>query len=239
MGGYLAENVERWSRGYAAESVDHPVFRFYGRILKVDGPASGKLLDFGCGQGSAVGFFTGKGYDAYGVDVSEPDLAAACSRFPELADRFALIDPKPAATAVYYGGGFDVISAIQVLYYLNESDFEVRVANLHDQLAPGGLFYATMMGTESWYYERSEPAGEGLRRVELPERIGGGHEYVLFTESTEQLLERFAAFAPLHVGFYSEAFRSDEGKGFHYTFVGRRRGSGERVQAEAAATILA
>jgi len=217
---YLAQNVERWSRGYDAENVDAPVFRFYGRVLKVDGPTSGALLDFGCGQGAAVGFFNRKGYDAYGVDISAADLAVAGERFG--ADRFQQIDPKPSPDDVWFGGKFDVIVNVQSLYYLGETAMQARLRSLHAQLARDGIFYATMMGTESWYYDRSEPSEDGMRAVTLPDRVGTGVEHILFTESEEQLCERFAMFEPLHVGFYSEAYRSDEGRGFHYTFVGRR-----------------
>lgn len=31
---YLDKNKEYWEKGYDAVNVDHPVFRFYGRILK-------------------------------------------------------------------------------------------------------------------------------------------------------------------------------------------------------------
>jgi SAM-dependent methyltransferase len=219
---YLEQNVERWSRGYDAENVDSPVFRFYGRILQVDGPRTGKLLDFGCGQGSAVGFFNRKGYDAYGVDVSEADLSVASKRFGD--DRFQRIEPAPRAEDVWFGGDFDVIINIQSLYYLGEAAMQTRLASLYAQLLPGGVFYATMMGAQSWYYDRSEPSDDGMRAVTLPDRVGPGVEHVLFTESEDQLRQRFSMFEPLHVGFYSEAYRSDEGRGFHYTFVGRYRG---------------
>lgn len=221
--GYLEENLAYWSRGYPAENVDHPVFRFYGRILKHDGPTAGRLLDFGCGQGSAVAFFDAKGYEAYGVDISDPDLAAARERFPQLATRFGRIDPRPSRDDRWFGGNFDVVTAIQSLYYLGERDLRERLRSLSDQLCPGGLFYATMIGTRSWYHDLSEPAGDGMRRVVLPGGRLEGSQVCLFTDSEEQLLDRFAMFEPRHVGFYSEKFRSDEGPGFHYTFVGIKR----------------
>jgi SAM-dependent methyltransferase len=224
MDEYLSGNAEYWSHGYSAENVDHPVFRFYGRILKVDGPTSGRLLDFGCGEGSAVAFFAAKGYEAYGVDISETDLASARSRFPALAERFEAIEPKPSRTDRFFGGGFDVITSIQVLYYLNDDDLQERLWSLHEQLAADGVFYATMMGTKSWYWELSEESSGGMRKATLPAaRLGGGAQYVNFVASEEELCAKFPMFEPVHVGFYSEKFRSDEGPGFHFTFVGRKR----------------
>lgn len=220
---YLDETVSYWSRGYDAENVDAPAFRFYGRILKPFGPREGKLLDFGCGAGAALRFFLSKGYDAYGVDISEVDLATARTRDPEHADRYLQIDPVPKADDVFFGGDFDIVMSVQVLYLMGAEDLQTRLESLHAQLKPDGIFYATMMGTQSWWYGVSKPFEHGTRRVELPESHGGGATAVLFTESEEQLLERFSMFEPLHVGFYSERFRADEGPGFHYTFVGRPR----------------
>lgn len=220
---YLDETVSYWSRGYDAENVDAPAFRFYGRILKPFGPREGKLLDFGCGRGAALRFFLAKGFDAYGVDISAVDLDAARQADPASADRFLQIDPTPKADDVWFGGDFDVVMSVQVLYLMGEDDMMTRLESLHGQLKPGGIFYATMMGSQSWWYGVSEPFEHGTRRVTLPESHGGGSTAVLFTDSEEQLVERFSMFEPLHVGFYSEKFRADEGPGFHYTFVGRRR----------------
>jgi cyclopropane fatty-acyl-phospholipid synthase-like methyltransferase len=223
MANYLEENRSYWSRGYAADNVDAPAFRFYGRILKNFGPHEGRLLDFGCGAGAALRFFLDKGYDSYGVDISDTDLATARERDPAHADRYLQIDPAPSADDTWFGGDFDIVMSIQVLYLLGEQDMQTRLESLHAQLKPGGIFYATMMGSKSWWYGVSEPIEQGMRRVTLPESHGGGSTAVLFTDSEEQLLERFSMFEPLHVGFYSEKFRADEGPGFHYSFVGRRR----------------
>ena len=77
---YLDKNREYWEKGYDAANVDHPVFRFYGRILKPEFHMGGnheRLVDFGCGTGSAVDFFTMHGFHASGVDISETDITTA------------------------------------------------------------------------------------------------------------------------------------------------------------------
>ncbi len=225
---YLAGNLAYWSQGYEADNVDHPVFRFYGRILKVDwgldGSGGERLLDFGCGGGAAVNFFAQRGFDAYGVDMSETDLERARGLYPDLRDRFLRIDPKPRRADVWFGGDFKVITSIQALYYLANTDLETRLWSLYEQLDDDGVFYATMIGTESSYYEGSRPAEDGLREVRLQTpRIKIEDYYVNFVSSHEEVAEKFHMFEPVHEGFYSEKFRSDEGKGFHFLFVGRKR----------------
>jgi len=64
MENYLQKNSEYYQKGYDAENVESYVFRFYGRILKhdfkMDGTNNEKILDFGCGGGSALKFLNRK-----------------------------------------------------------------------------------------------------------------------------------------------------------------------------------
>ena len=97
MKDYLKSNKDHWKKGYEADNVESQVFRTYGTIfhddLGLDGSGGEKLLDYGCGQGAAVRFFGAKGFDVYGVDISETDIARAKEKYPECADHFAVIDP--------------------------------------------------------------------------------------------------------------------------------------------------
>ncbi len=231
---YREANERYWARGYSAENVDAPVFRFYGRILVpdfgMDGSRGERLLDFGCGQAASVAFFRRKGFDAYGVDISEVDLATALERWPDLRDRLARIDPDPRRNGTYFGGGFDVVISTQALYYLPESDLRVCLEGLYDQMNPGAVFYATMiasqaLGITTEYFEQSSPASDGMREVSLTNaRYALANYYVTFTESEAHLVERFSMFEPRHVGFYFDKLRGDEGLGIHYTFVGTKPG---------------
>jgi len=87
---YLEENKRRFDIGYHSPNVDHPVFRFYGRILsarhKLTGENGERILDFGCGQGAAVNYFHMLGFKAFGVDISEADLTCgegSVSAYPQ------------------------------------------------------------------------------------------------------------------------------------------------------------
>ncbi len=74
-------NVSYWQGRYFAPNVESFIFRFYGRILKfdfgLDGSQHQKVFDFGCGEGGALHFFEKQGFDVYGVDIAENDLAIA------------------------------------------------------------------------------------------------------------------------------------------------------------------
>jgi SAM-dependent methyltransferase len=227
MTDYLAGQEQYYKQGYEAENVESWVFRTYGRVFKsqfgMDGSHGERMLDFGCGQGAAVRFFASKGFDAYGVDISQPDIARAIEIAPRLKDHFAVIPPKPSPDDRFFGGHFDLVISIQTLYLLNDVDLPVRIRSLYEMLKPGGLIFVSMMGTGHHYYGRSTPAASGMRRVSFKtERITVDDLYVNFTHSEEELLSRFAMFQRVHLGYYDLKYREDEGGSFHYTFVGRK-----------------
>ena len=227
MSDYLEAQDRYYKPGYDAENVESWVFRTYGRVFKaqfgMDGSKHEKMLDFGCGQGAAVRFFDSKGFDAYGVDISERDIARAREIMPHIKDHFAVISPKPKRDNVFFGGGFDLVISIQTLYLLNNDDLQTLIESLYAQMKPGGLIFASMMGPGHHYYGRSVEAENGMRKVDFQtERLTVRDYYVNFTHSEEELLNRFAMFRRVHVGYYDLKYREDEGGSFHYTFIGQK-----------------
>ena len=223
---YLQGNDEYWQQGYEGENVESFVFRAYGRILKHELGLSGengeRMLDFGCGDGAALSFFDRKGFDVYGVDISRPAIEGCRRRMPHIADHFEMIDPKPGLDDRFFSGGYDLVLGIQSLYLLNPSDLEVRLLSLKKQMKPGGVIYATMMGTRCWYYKYAKPFEDGTHLVELESPRLKTHDYYMtFTESEEDLIQKFHMFEKLHVGYYDACYREDEGSEFHWIFIGR------------------
>lgn len=223
--GYTNANREYWEeKEYNRPNVDHDVFRFFGLILGPDfgywGNEGEKLLDFGCGQAASTNFFHEKGFEVRGVDVSESELAKARERYPDISDRLQHVEPNPSASDEFFGGEFDVILALQSLYYYDDSDLATRLRSLYRNLKDGGVFYATMCGTRHELYSHSEEASNGLRKVTRQD--SEQPVYMNFTESEEALIDKFDLFEPVHVGFYNFRFRSDSGESFHYTFVGQK-----------------
>jgi SAM-dependent methyltransferase len=224
---YLQSNQAYWEKGYHAPNVDHCVFRFFGRILKPDFrlPQNHEsLLDFGCGQGAAVNYFCLNGFNAFGTDISHADIGVAQARYPHIASRFSTCALQPAANPRYGPqDAYRVITAIQSLYYFSRDHFAEVMAKLYAQLEPGGVFFATMMGTQSKeYYDNSSPTDDPwLRRVAFDSpRFQVRDYFMFFIEDEADLKAKFRMFRPVHVGYYAAKFRSDEGDGLHFTFCG-------------------
>lgn len=227
MDQYLEKNKEHYEQGYNAECVDHCVFRVYGSILRddfgIDGSKGERVLDFGCGQGTHVNYFRSKGFDAYGVDISDHDLGMAAKRYPALASKFQKIDPKPKATDRFFDKDFDIVVGIQSYYFLSPTDMQTRLRSIYNQMKPGAIFYATMMGRDSFYWENAKPVGDDLYVVNVKyKRIEIKNLYMTFVSDEDDLKRKFKMFKPAHIGFYNARFRSDEGCYFHYTFIGHK-----------------
>ena len=224
---YLAGNNEYWQKPYTADNVESFVFRVYGRILKyelgITGEKGEKLLDFGCGEGANLSYFNRLGFDVYGVDISRPAIDKCKERMPHIADHFKIVEPEASENDIFFDNvKYDVVIAIQSLYYYSPKDLEKRLFSLKNQMKPGGVLYATMMGTKCWYYENSKPCDNGMRVVNIHSpRLNANDYYVTFTETKEDLLEKFSMFKKLHIGFYDACYREDEGSDFHWIFIGQ------------------
>ncbi len=228
MNDYLSKNYEYWSKGYEAGNVESHVFRMFGRILRyefgMDGTKHEKTLDFGCGQAATSFFFKRNGFDVYGVDISDKDIEVAKRAMPDISSHFLTIPSKPDIDDMFFGGNFDLITAVQSLYYLNNEDLKIRLNSFDKMLKTDGLVYFTMMGKKHYMFEYAIPAEGGLWKVDfdLP-RLSAKDYFLQFIDSESELIEKFNIFEPIHIGYYDHKLRSDENSGFHFTFFGRKR----------------
>jgi SAM-dependent methyltransferase len=104
---------------------------FYGKYTDALRPrkAGGRVLDVGCGVGQVVGALTREGIEAYGVDVSEPNL----ERARKFSDRCTLYDGRRLP---FPDRHFDSVGALNVLEHVDEP--EAFLAELVRVTAPGG-----------------------------------------------------------------------------------------------------
>ena len=83
---FTEKTASYWSKGYYSPNVDSYVFRFYGRILKPEfnlpkPNLKSSIIDFGCGQGAAVNYFSKLGFNCVGLDANMNDLNVAKKKF--------------------------------------------------------------------------------------------------------------------------------------------------------------
>ena len=236
MSNYLKANCDYWSQAvYDNPNPESYVFRIYGRVLQhqfgLPGDRSPKLLDFGCGSGGSLRFFDDRGFDVYGVDQSRIDIERSQKRIPHKASQIKVVSPISIEDDRWFGETkFQVITAFQTLYYLDDIDLQRRLSSLYSMLEDGGIFIATMMHVSCWYYDMSEPSTNGLRLVRFwreqdkgrPNLESNDH-FINFTENEKDLIKIFSLFKPLHTsGYYDGVYRDDQGSEKHLVFIGQK-----------------
>ena len=114
-----AEFLANWDANFYAK---------YADTLRPD-KRGGRVLDVGCGVGQVVARLTEGGFEAYGVDVSEPSIARAKKFCP----RCEVYDGKMLP---YEDGYFEAAGALNVLEHVEEP--EAFLKEIVRVVAPGG-----------------------------------------------------------------------------------------------------
>lgn len=114
-----AEFLAGWDAGFYAK---------YADTLQAD-KTGARVLDVGCGVGQVVGRLTQAGFEAYGVDVSEPNIRRA----REFTDRCQLYDGKRLPFPDQH---FASVGALNVLEHVDEP--EAFIAELVRVTSVGG-----------------------------------------------------------------------------------------------------
>ncbi len=110
------QETYRHNEAYA-EFLDHWDPGFYAKYADTLRPAraGGRVLDVGCGAGQVVGRLAEAGFEAHGVDVSEPNIERARNRSPHCR----LYDGRRLP---YPDGYFASVGALNVLEHVEEPE---------------------------------------------------------------------------------------------------------------------
>lgn len=121
------------------------------QVLKGRFPAGTKILDAGCGGGRNLTYFLRQGYPVWGVDRSEPAVAAARRLARETSPGSGEVDWQERFRAAELGdlpfadGTFDAVLSSAVLHFArDEEQFRSILDEMWRVLAPGGLLFARL-----------------------------------------------------------------------------------------------
>ncbi len=110
--GKIAHRYDAWYRAPRGAMYDRLEKRAIDRLLPCV-PNGGKLLEIGCGTGHWSEYFSNKGFDVTGVDISEQMIAIARQRKVS----HVIFDVSDAARLPFGDGSFDVAVAITALEF--------------------------------------------------------------------------------------------------------------------------
>lgn len=214
---------EKYAKGYGVRYPEGHIIRFYERILKYElGLTSGKVFDFGCGNGTHAEYFQSKGFRVYGVDIIKEAITQAQGI---MGQRAKLIEPNQSV-ANLFDTQFDLVFANQSLYYLDNANLRRQVDELYSMTRKGGICFFTMMSRQNGYGKCiTKELENGLSEVTLSGRLNE-QSYIRFVNDESELKIIFAPFKTLYIGEYRsfdlyEPYNS-EGSSHHYMFIGQK-----------------
>ena len=108
----------------------------------------GKILDVGCGSGHYVKYYLEKGFDAYGLDISEEMLTL--SRLIVPANRLFHLDMHNMNFPYYE---FDGISCVTSLLYTTKDKCKKILRNINSFLNDNGRLFLVMLDGEKQGFE--------------------------------------------------------------------------------------
>ena len=140
-----------------------------------------KLLDFGCGQGHFVEVAVKSGWEASGIELSDPAVTI-CQNFNLPVKKLDLFssDLKPRA--------YDIISMFEILEHLSQP--AKALTRLEELLKPGGLLYLTTPNFASLDRKLLGPQGEIIYR---------GHLSYFTPDTLKHLINRHSTFETIYL----------------------------------------
>lgn len=168
------ETVAKWLRpsGWVAET-----------CAKLSPPL--RALDLGCGPGRHTVYFASRGYEAWGVELTQAG-AELCRENLRRAGLPGSVVRGDMAHLPFREASFDLVVAYNVLYHTTRRGMREVIGGVRRILREGGLLLATLKSPEEWVYgigEEIEPntflrPGKGLpihfcREGEIPDLVAG------------------------------------------------------------------
>jgi len=135
-----------------------------------------RILDLGCGAGRHLVFLGDKGFEVYGIDISEVALKIAKKR---LTDKGISCELKRGSTKYidYPNEFFDAVLCINVIYHNTLDDIKKSISEIYRVLKRGGWLFITFISKRTWKYGIGKKIGKDtFIQDEFPEK-GVVHYY--------------------------------------------------------------
>ncbi|MEK7164985.1 MAG: class I SAM-dependent methyltransferase [Patescibacteria group bacterium] len=128
----------------------------------------GRVLDYGCGDGSNMEFLLSAGYTADGIDITDNAIARVENRLKEYSGWTAKVLRPEDEKLPYDDNVFDFILCNQVVYYLGSEERVKRLLiEFQRVLKPTGKLIITAMSRFNDGATRGVPLGDNVYEWEM------------------------------------------------------------------------
>jgi SAM-dependent methyltransferase len=166
-----------------------------------DGARDRRILDFGLGTGANLLHFASRGFEMYGIEISEHALVRAKEKLRAGGYSGDLRLMRTGEQSTFADAYFDVGYAWQVLYYNDRDDWTSMVGELERITKPGGLILVATAAPGDISQVEAEPLGNYMYRSKV-----SGQEGRILAIPDRRALPRFFPGRHLDVGEFGFQF---------------------------------
>lgn len=170
------ENINIWKDIYHSSDFGNKypstnmVSIFHNMIKPVMARKNNKILDFGCSLGANTKVFADLGFEVYGIDISQKAIDLCVERNGFKKENFVVADILSSDKTIkeIFEAEFDLILALNCLYYFSNYGIEKAAAQFADVMGEDSVFYANLHTSNTYFltdYEKHGGNEEGLLRV--------------------------------------------------------------------------
>lgn len=118
-------------------------------LMKSKYLSPGKVIELGCGVGNYIRYFSGMGFDATGVDISEKaiDIARELAQKAGVTCEFIAADVRGDMSEIK--NKYDFVYDWELLHHIYPEDRNKYIENVQKLLKPDGLYMSVSFSEES------------------------------------------------------------------------------------------
>jgi ubiquinone/menaquinone biosynthesis C-methylase UbiE len=164
----VSTHFDSVAEGYAKAYTDGSFFSyFFNRRLEIvfealKGCDHATILDVGCGPGMMAEYAIERGFEFYGIDISEKMISECTSRFGDSS--LAHFSVGKLQTLEFPDNFFDVVLCMGALEYVEQDEILPALAEMSRVLKPNGQIIISLMNKNSFFAWHRRVRGSILKR---------------------------------------------------------------------------
>ena len=165
----VSKHFDSVAGGYANAYKDGSFFSyFFNRRLEIileslDKYDHATILDVGCGPGMMAEYAIDKGFEFFGIDISEKMIEECINNFGHT--RSTHFSVGKLQKLEFSDSSFDVVLCMGALEYIERDELENALAEMLRVLKPEGQIIMSLMNKNSFFTWHRRLRGEILRKI--------------------------------------------------------------------------
>lgn len=142
---FETRSKKQWNKIYREEKTLGAIQKEMSRIINVFRKYNiQRVLDLACGSGRYTAYLAEKGFELYGIDISEEGIKKAESLLQDRSLHANFTVGSMYKKLPYEDGFFDAVVCIRALHHGRIENIQKAISEIERVLKPNGLVYATV-----------------------------------------------------------------------------------------------